>query len=137
MGTSLSAKPEVPVVIVAEDEAIIRMVTVDVLVDAGFTVLEAEHAEAALAHLHEGADGIHGLFTDVDMPGTMNGIDLAHHVSANWPWVVLLVTSGKPDPVESALPKGSRFLPKPYDYNHVVQHVRELIAAAGTHSRPH
>lgn len=128
MGKNLSARPEVPVVIVAEDEAIIRMVTVNVLMDAGFSVLEAEHAEAALAHFHGGADGIHGLFTDVDMPGAMNGLDLAHHVSSNWPWVVLLVTSGKPNPATHTLPKGSRFLPKPYDYNHVVQHVREMIA---------
>ena len=127
MGKNLSARPEVPVVIVAEDEAIIRMVTVTVLADAGFSVLEAEHAEAALAHFHKGAEGIHGLFTDVDMPGDMNGMDLAHHVSANWPWVVLLVTSGKPNPAAEHLPHGCRFLPKPYDYNHVVQHVREMI----------
>ena len=115
------------VVIVAEDEAVIRMVTADVLTDAGFCVLEAEHAAEALSHLHLRAGEIHGLFTDVDMPGEMNGLELAHHVSATWPWVVLLVTSGKPNPATECLPKGSRFLPKPYDFNHVVQHVREMI----------
>jgi CheY-like chemotaxis protein len=119
------------IVIVAEDEAVIRMVTVDVLSDAGFCVLEAAHAAEALSHLQLRANEIHGLFTDVDMPGEMNGLDLAHHVSATWPWVVLLVTSGKPAPATHRLPAGSRFLPKPYDFNHVVQHVREMIDAAG------
>jgi DNA-binding NtrC family response regulator len=112
------------VVVVAEDELLIRMAVADTLHEAGFHVLEAEHAEEAIAILELEAPGVHVLFTDVRMPGDMDGVALSHHVKTHWPWIGLLVTS------EDDLPRGSRFLPKPYHHPHVIDHIRELVEAA-------
>jgi CheY-like chemotaxis protein len=83
----------VAVVLVAEDEALIMMNIVDDLVEEGYTVLEARHAAEALRILDAGADSIHILFTDVSMPGEMDGIALCHHTKKHRPWIGLLVTS--------------------------------------------
>jgi DNA-binding NtrC family response regulator len=118
------------VVVVAEDEPLIRMVVAQLLADEGFNVWEAEHAEEALTILEAEAEGVHVLFTDVWMPGAMDGLALSHHVRERWPWIGLLVTSAHATLTEDDLPKGGRFLPKPYHHHHVVQHVRELVEAA-------
>jgi DNA-binding NtrC family response regulator len=117
------------VVVVAEDEALIRMETVNHLTDEGFEVLEARHAEEALAILEVAAEDVHVLFTDVWMSGEMDGIALSHHVKAHWPWIGLLVTSGHAVPQDDNLPEGCRFLPKPYHHGHAIKHLRALIAA--------
>lgn len=118
------------VVVIAEDEPLIRMVVAQLLADEGFKVWEAEHAEGALAILEAEAAGVHVLFTDVWMPGAMDGLALSHHVKAHWPWIGLLVTSAHAALTEADLPEGGRFLPKPYHHCNVVQHVRELAEAA-------
>lgn len=118
------------VVVVAEDEALIRMMAVDALTEAGFTVVEAGHAADALAILATEPNSVHALFTDIHMPGAMDGLKLAHHVHDHWPWIALIVASGKARPSAIELPDGSRFLPKPYDLAHVVKHVREMVARA-------
>jgi CheY-like chemotaxis protein len=118
------------VVVVAEDEPIIRMALVQLLIDEGFQVWEAEDAEAAIALLEAEAQSVHVLFTDVRMPGNMDGLELSHHVKAHWPWIGLLVASAHAMPTEDDLPKGARFLPKPYPYKHAVKHIRELAEAA-------
>jgi CheY-like chemotaxis protein len=115
------------VVLVAEDDMLIRMMAVDALTDAGFAVIEVAHADDALNILTDQAQEVRALFTDIHMPGTMTGLELAHHVRGNWPWIALLVASGKAQPASEAMPAGSRFLPKPYNPDHVVQHVRELM----------
>jgi CheY-like chemotaxis protein len=122
----MSDRPKI--VVVAEDETLIRMLAVDVLIDAGFAVIEAGHADDALAILNSQATDIHVLFTDIHMPGSMDGLELAHHTRRHWPWIALLVASGKGKPSFAELPPGSRFLSKPYEPSHVVAHVRELIA---------
>ncbi len=73
---------------------------------------------------------IHVLFTDIQMPGTMDGLGLAHHTAKHWPNVALLITSGRPRPARAELPERSRFLAKPYGHHHVIHHIRELAAAA-------
>jgi two-component system, response regulator PdtaR len=115
-------------VLVAEDELLIRMVAADVLTDAGFDVVEAGHAEDALTVLQDRQGAIHLLFTDIHMPGPMNGLDLAHHVRRVWPHVALLITSGEKRPQSARLPAGSVFLTKPYRHDHVVAHARALTA---------
>ena len=122
------SRPSV-VVVVAEDDLLIRMMAVDALTDAGFVVIEAVQAAEALKILSVQADAVQALFTDIHMPGGMTGLELAHHVRSEWPWIALLVASGNSWPSPEALPAGSRFLPKPYDPDHVVQHVRELVDA--------
>ncbi len=103
------------------------MMAVDALTNAGFTVIEAVHADDALSLLAHQADDVKALFTDMHMPGTMTGLELAHQVRVNWPWIALLVTSGQVRPLRDMMPSGSRFLAKPYDPVHLVQHVRELL----------
>ena len=115
-------------VVVAEDELLIRMLAAEVLTEAGFKVIEAIHAREALRVFDAQAVSIHVLVTDIYMPGVMNGLELAHHVRGHWPWIGLLVVSGNPRPSANELPRGCRFLPKPYDPEHVVDHVRELIS---------
>jgi DNA-binding NtrC family response regulator len=116
------------VVVIAEDESLIRMYAADVLIAAGFEVIEATDAAEALAALEARNATISVLFTDIHMPGPIDGLTLAHHARRKWPGIGLLVTSGKGRPDRSALPPKCRFLAKPYDLSHVVKHVRELAA---------
>lgn len=97
------------------------------LLGAGFSVLEAEHAGAALNILAARGTHVHVLFTDIHMPGSMNGLALAHHAHRNFPWIAVLVASGAATPAKHELPAGSRFLPKPYDHGHVVASIREIF----------
>ena len=117
------------VVLVAEDDVLIRMMAVDALTDAGFTVIKTVRADEALSILTAQAETVHALFTDIQMPGAMTGLELAHHVRGQWPWIALRVASGNFRPSPDEMPVGSRFLPKPYNPDHVVQHVRELVEA--------
>jgi two-component system, response regulator PdtaR len=117
-------------VLVAEDEELVRLVIVDAMEDEGFKVMQAEHAEAALDVLQIHAERIHVLFTDIQMPGVMDGLALARHTAERWPNIALLVTSARPRPHQSKLPQKSRFLAKPYQHRHVIRHIRELAAAA-------
>jgi CheY-like chemotaxis protein len=117
------------IVLVAEDEPLIRMATAEMLTEAGFSVIEAAHAEEALSVLQARHADICVLFTDIHMPGNMDGVALAHHARQHWPSIGLLVASGKARPASTGLPSKCRFLLKPYDPDHVVSHVRELVAA--------
>jgi two-component system, response regulator PdtaR len=123
-------KAYLQVVVVAEDDALVRMLATDVLVQAGFEVIEAENADGALAILQSRGATIDVLFTDVQMPGAMDGLQLAHHVHHRWPAIGVLVASGRATPALAALPPGSRFLAKPYRLGQVVAQVQELAAAA-------
>jgi DNA-binding NtrC family response regulator len=127
MTLSPGSKPAV--VLVVDDEALLRMLAIDVLEEAGFKALEAESADAALLALHARPE-IRVLFTDVDMPGSLDGLELARVTHDRWPDVGVLIVSGKvrPDPAE--LPAGSLFIPKPYQPEALVHHVREMIRAA-------
>ena len=118
------------VVLVAEDEPLILMTVVDLLIEEGFEVLEARHAAEALDILAACASDVHVLFTDVWMPGNMDGITLSHYVKTHWPWIGLLVTSAHAALETHNLPEDCRFLPKPYHHAHVMKHLRALTAAA-------
>lgn len=102
------------------------MLAAEALVDAGFHVIEATDAHEALDILQARARGIHGLFTDVHMPGSINGVALVHEATRCWPWVRLLVASGKAMPTQAELPPACRFLSKPYKLKHVVGHLHEM-----------
>jgi CheY-like chemotaxis protein len=116
-------------VLLVEDEALIRMLAVDILENAGFTVVDAGHAREALEYLHAKSSDIAIMITDVQMPGSMDGLDLAHHARTHWPWIAVLIVSGHLAPLSGAMPAGSRFLPKPYQAEGLVTAVRELTAA--------
>jgi two-component system, response regulator PdtaR len=127
---SVEIMPDQTFVLVAEDEELVRLVIVQALLDEGFEVMEVEHAEAALIVLESHGRRIHVLFTDIQMPGAMDGLALAHHTSKHWPWIGLLVTSARPHPDQTAFPEQSRFVAKPYQHRDVIRHIHELAAAA-------
>ena len=118
-----------PLVNVVEDEVFVRMVAVEALSDAGYAVLEAEHAAIALEHLASRADEVAAICTDVHMPGSMDGIGLAKHVATTWPAIGLLIMSGKARPADGELPMRARFLAKPYGIDELLVHVGELCRA--------
>jgi len=105
------------------------MTAADELDEAGFQVLEATNADEALALLEARSDEVQVLFTDVDMPGSMNGMALAEQVYQRWPHVLLLISSGcaRPDPHE--IPDHGHFVPKPYHGATLVRHITEMIQA--------
>jgi two-component system, response regulator PdtaR len=99
-------------VLIVEDEAMIRSLVAEELEDAGFTVLLAANADEAITILEARLD-IHLVFTDIDMPGSMNGLKLAAAVRDRWPPIHIIVTTGKPRPPE-IMPPNALFIPKPY-----------------------
>ena len=113
-------------VLVVEDEPLIRMEAVDFLEEEGFTVVEARSADDGLAVLRGRAD-IRVLFTDVHVPGTLDGIALAWIAASEFGNVRLLVVSGRAAPGPGELPHGAVFLAKPYDASTVVGHVQDAI----------
>jgi DNA-binding response OmpR family regulator len=113
-------------VLVVEDEALIRFAIADDLRDAGFEVFEAETADAAIEIL--GREDVRLLFTDIDMPGSMDGLKLSAVVRDRWPPVRIIVTSGKQVPSPGLLPAGSQFMPKPYTTAGVLDAVRTMLA---------
>ena len=105
--------PATPTVLIVEDEVFVRIIAADLLTDSGFQVLEAANADEALALLAEHRD-VAVLFTDVNMPGEMDGLALAQHVVASRPEIKVIVTSGRQWLQRSDLPDDGLFLPKPY-----------------------
>ncbi|HEX2556411.1 MAG TPA: response regulator [Microvirga sp.] len=118
-----------PVVLVVEDEPVVRMDAADTLEDAGFEVVEAATARAALALLEKRSGDVAALFTDVDMPGDMDGLELAGIVHHRWPHIAIVVTSGVVR-VAGSLPSGGIFLAKPYPMTTPVRIIRDLIERA-------
>jgi len=118
---------QIPVVLLVEDEPLVRMAAADDLQEAGFHVLEAANADVALAVLESCSDDVPGLFTDIDMPGSMKGVDLAESVQQRWPHISHLISSAYHRPHPEALPDEGRFVPKPYCSDDVVQQIRELV----------
>jgi len=121
------ARPSAAVLIV-EDEPLIRMGAVSLIEDAGFEVYEAGSADAAIVLL-ERHEEIRLIFTDVDMPGSMDGLKLAQYVRGRWPPVKIIVTSGHVKVIEESLPAGALFLPKPYEPAEITHRVRQMLAA--------
>ena len=110
-------------VMIVDDDVFERMGASYMFSDAGYRVLEAENADEAL-QLFEDNAAVRLLFTDVNMPGSMSGSDLAHQVARRWPEVGVIMTSGRPRP--EALPLGAKFHAKPYEPTNVLQHAREM-----------
>lgn len=100
-------------VLVVEDEPLVLMLAVDCLTSAGFAVTEASSADEALEILQSNAP-ISTLFTDVQMAGSMNGLELASVVHGRWPGMAVVVTSGNPLYGAAGLANGDRFIAKPY-----------------------
>jgi CheY-like chemotaxis protein len=109
-------------VLVVEDEALIRDTVTDAFESAGFEVLSAANAEEALEALR-GHPEVSVIFTDINMPGAMDGLDLAKFVREKWPRIVLMVTSGRPPPGGTAEIPG-RFFSKPYKLEELIDVIK-------------
>jgi len=113
-------------VLVVEDEALVRMDIVQSLEDEGFQVLEASNADDAISLLDAHPE-VRLMFTDIDMPGSMDGLKLAAAVRDRWPPVKIIVTSGHRHMSDDTLPVVGRFFSKPYDPSRVIHAIREMI----------
>ena len=105
---------QLKVVLIVEDEWVVRAVAAEALTDAGFSVIEAEDGDSALLALQHHAPAIDALFTDIRMPGKIDGLELARRARAIIPSIVVLIGSGNYAPNPADMPPGSRFLSKPY-----------------------
>ncbi|MDP8996692.1 MAG: response regulator [Pseudomonadota bacterium] len=118
------------VILVVEDHPIVRLNALDLVRDAGFEGIGAANADEAIRILEARSD-VRLVFTDVEMPGTMDGFKLAHYIRDRWPPVHLIVVSGKAMPDQSGLPANTKFFPKPYNDNTIVEELTRLLSSTG------
>lgn len=102
-------------VIIVEDDIVVLMSSAQTLRDAGLSVLEAESGDAAAALLSDCAHEVAVVFSDIDMPGRLDGLALAEVIQARWPFITVVLTSGRCRPTTTTLPPPALFVPKPYD----------------------
>jgi two-component system, response regulator PdtaR len=122
-----------PLVLVVEDDDLLRLTSSLELAARGFRTVEARTADEALAIL-ERCSKVDAIFTDVCMPGSMNGLALAHHVRRSQPDTYVLITSGDDLPDEAPIPSRSDFVPKPYAMPDIARRIRSQIARADSHA---
>jgi two-component system, response regulator PdtaR len=113
------------VVLIVEDEPLVRVAGVDLLAEAGFEVLEAGNADEALRIL-EVTPKVRVVFSDVDMPGSLDGLGLARNICQRWPSIGIVLTSGHRMRAEM-IPREGRFLAKPYDGQALVRNIEEIV----------
>ena len=101
------------IVLIVEDDPLLRMLSGEMIEEDGYDVVEAGHADEAILILESRPD-IDIVFTDINMPGSMDGLKLAHYVRDRWPPVRIITTSGRSALALDVLPSNSQFLPKPY-----------------------
>lgn len=126
--TTATGPTELPKVLVVEDEMVLRMRAADVVEDAGFSAVEAVNADEAIAILESRSD-ISLLFTDIQMPGSMDGLKLAHAVHSRWPDIGIILVSGQAKPSDADRPADSRFFSKPLADAQMIAELQALVSA--------
>ena len=116
-----------PVVLIVEDETLLRLHVSEAIEDAGFDVVEAKNADDAISILEQRSD-IFLIFTDVNMPGSMDGLKLAHFVKGRWPPIKIIATSGHAKVTADDLPAGGHFIPKPYRAAEIADAIPQLVS---------
>ncbi len=124
---ALDHSPAPAVVLVVDDEMLLRMRAVDMVQDAGYTSVEAVDADAALAILESRSD-IALLFTDIQMPGSLDGLQLARAVHERWPPIKIILVSGQLKLSNSDIPPDSRFFGKPLKANEMIAEMQNMIS---------
>ena len=112
-------------VLIVEDEVLLRAEAVEFIAESGFTVYEASNADEAIALL-ELHDDIRVVFTDIHMPGSIDGLKLAHYIRGRWPPIKPIITSGRARPRTEDMPVGSGFFGKPYQLKEVANSLRVM-----------
>ena len=125
----------VPNVLVVEDEMMLRMRAVDIVEDAGFCPVEAVNADEALSILESRSD-ISLLFTDIQMPGSIDGLKLAHAVHDRWPSIKIILVSGQVKPSDAERPADSRFFGKPLGDEQMISELRSMVGAGALRILP-
>jgi CheY-like chemotaxis protein len=123
---SASGTGRPPAVLIVEDEPLLRIHAADIVEEAGFIAIEAANADEAVRIL-ESRDDILLLFTDVQMPGSMDGLKLAHAVRNRWPPIKIVIVSGHLQVAQNELPDDSRFFGKPFETGKMIAELRALI----------
>jgi CheY-like chemotaxis protein len=123
----MMAPSTVPYAIVVEDDPIIMMETTYILEDAGFRVYESFDGDEAIVQLAEHSESTILLFSDVDMPGTMNGFELARYVAKRWPHIEIVIASGHMLPAIGDMPDRATFITKPFNQRMVHQHLSQTL----------
>ena len=118
-----------PVILIVEDELLLRMDSAEIIENTGFEVIQAANADEAIGILKSRPD-VRVVFTDIQMPGSMDGLKLARFVRDRWPPIKIMATSGRVVAGDDDLPTGSLFLRKPYLGTEVVAALRALTGAA-------
>ena len=113
-------------VLVVEDEMVLRIRAVDIVEDAGFTAVEAVNADEALSILESRSD-ISLLFSDIQMPGSIDGLKLAHAVHQRWPHIKIVLVSGQVKLADNDKPSNSRFFGKPIDVKQMIAELQGMI----------
>ncbi|MDP4027282.1 response regulator [Methylobacterium sp. NEAU 140] len=116
-----------PIAVVVDDDPLIRMDVLGILEDAGFATCEAEDGACGIALLEQTLEGVELLFTDVQMPGGMDGFALTREVARRWPRISIVVASGTMRPGPADLPEGATFIAKPFSAEVVHDHLCELL----------
>ena len=114
-------------VLVVEDDFLSRLHAINLVEDAGYLAVEASNADEAISILEARKD-IRIVFTDIDMPGSMDGLKLAHAIRKRWPPIELILTSGHFDISDDDLPERGRFFPKPYRDEEVISALHHFSA---------
>ena len=125
-----------PIVLVVEDEMVLRMRAVDIVADAGFVPIEAVSADEAMKIL-ESRDDISLLFTDIQMPGSMDGLKLAHATNKRWPHIKIILVSGQIAVTDADKPNDSRFFPKPLEIQQMIAELRDMVGDGALKIMPH
>ena len=126
----------IPNVLVVEDEMVLRMRAVDIVEDAGFTPVEAVNADEAIKILEARSD-INLLFTDIQMPGSMDGLKLAHAVHDRWPSIKIILVSGQVKPSDAERPADSRFFGKPLGVGQMIHELQAMVGEGALKILPH
>jgi CheY-like chemotaxis protein len=115
-----------PAILVVDDEELLRLNAADLLEENGYSVVEAANAEDALRTLERRPD-VRLLFTDIQMPGPIDGIELARQVHERWPHILLVMTSGQKQPSRAEIPDEGRFIAKPYRAGELLGQVNKML----------
>ena len=118
-----------PVVLVVEDDTLLRMHAAEMIDEAGYEAIEAQNADEAIKVLEARSD-VAIVFTDIDMPGSMNGLKLAQTIADRWPPVRIVATSGHFQMRDGDLPPGGVFIAKPYRSHQILSTLNEMAGRA-------
>lgn len=120
-------KSTVPYALVVDDDPLILMNACDILADAGFRVRDAGTGDEAKVLLETIGGSVIVLFSDVEMPGSLDGFALARHVAKHWPAIEIVIASGRVTPGPNDMPEKATFVAKPYSAHMIREHLREKL----------